>query len=107
MKIGADMSEYHLPIGWFDLVHDLRQALRREYPAATVTAMTADRGWLHVAVDDSQLGPGQRYQLSRLIQGFVTQSLTTCAGCGSHHARDRGNGCVVTCDECEKETCDA
>lgn len=96
-----------IPLGWFDLVHDLRLTLGREYPSATVTAMTADRGWLHVEVDDSQLGPDARYKLGRLVQGFVTQSLSTCGGCGSVHARDRGNGRIVTCDECEKETCDA
>lgn len=96
-----------LPLGWLDLVSDLRLALHREYPSVTVTAMTADRGWLHVDVDDSQLGPADRYALGRLVQGFVTQSLHTCGCCGSAHARDRGNGRIVTCDECEKETCDA
>lgn len=101
------MTENRLPIGWLDLVHDLREALRREYPTVTVIAMTADRGWLHVDVDDSHLGPGERYQLGRTIQGFVTQSLHTCAGCGSAHARDRGNGRFVTCDGCNKETCNA
>ena len=101
------MTDSSLPIGWLDLVHDLREALRREYPTVTVTTMTADRGWLHVDVDDSQLGPADRYALGRLVQGFVTQSLHTCGCCGSAHARDRGNGRIVTCDECEKETCDA
>lgn len=95
------------PIGWIDLVHDLRDALHREYPSVTVTGMTADRGWLNVDVDDSDLGPADRYALGRLVQGFVTRSLHTCGGCGSAHARDRGNGRVVTCDECNKETCDA
>ena len=101
------MTDSSLPIGWFDLVHDLRAALRREYPTVTVTAMTADRGWLSVDVDDSQLGPADRYALGRLVQGYVTQSLHTCGGCGSAHGRDRGERRVVTCDECEKETCDA
>ncbi|MDR6587390.1 hypothetical protein [Agrobacterium tumefaciens] len=96
-----------IPFGWFDLVHDLRLTLSRDYPSVTVTAMTSDRGWLHVDIDDNTLDPGQRYTLGRVVQGFVTQSLSTCGGCGSGHARDRGNGRVVTCDECEKETCNA
>ena len=101
------MTDSCLPIGWFDLVHDMRDALRREYPSVTVTGMTADRGWLSVDVDDSQLGPADRYALGRTIQGFVTQSLTTCMCCGSGHGRDRGERRIVTCDECEKEDCDA
>lgn len=103
------MSENRIPIGWFDLVHDLRDALCREYltVTVTVTAMTADRGWLTVDVDDGQLGPADRYALGRLVQGFVTQSLTTCMCCGSAHGRDRGERRVVTCDSCEEETCDA
>ncbi|ASP98409.1 hypothetical protein GOC53_27960 [Sinorhizobium medicae] len=101
------MSDDRLPGGWSDLVHDLRDALGREYPSVTVTAMTADRGWLHVDVDDSKLGPDARYQLGRRIQGFVTQSLSTCMCCGSNHGRDRGERRVVTCDECNEETCDA
>ena len=101
------MTHDRLPIGWLDLVHDLRDALGREYPTVTVTAMTADRGWLTVDVDDSQLGPADRYALGRLVQGFVTQSLSTCGCCGSGHGLDRGNGRVVTCDDCNKETCDA
>lgn len=101
------MSENRLPIGWLSLVHDLRAALYREYPSVAVTAMTADRGWLTVDVDDSQLGPADRYTLGRRVQGFVTQSLTTCMCCGSGHGRDRGERRIVTCDECEKEDCDA
>lgn len=101
------MTTDRIPLGWFDLVHDCRIALMRHHPSAAVTAMTADRGWLHVAVDDSQLGPADRYALGRLVQGFVTQSLTTCMGCGSNHGLDRGERRVVTCDACEKETCDA
>ncbi|MGE7368303.1 hypothetical protein ACQKKX_04430 [Neorhizobium sp. NPDC001467] len=98
------MTDSRLPMGWFDLVHDLRIALMRHHPTAAVTAMTADRGWLHVAVDDSQLGPADRAALGRLVQGFVTQSLSTCMSCGSGHGRDRGERRVVTCDECEQET---
>lgn len=96
-----------IPLGWFDLAHDLRLALRREYPTVTVTAMTSDRGWLHIDIDDTTLGPDARYKLGRLVQGFVTQSLSTCGGCGSGYGRDRGNGRLVTCDECEETTCDA
>lgn len=101
------MSEDRLPIGWIGLVHDLRFALMRQYPTAAVRSMSADRGWLTVDVDDSQLGPADRYALGRLVQGFVTQSLSTCGCCGSGHAKDRGTGNIVTCDTCEKETCDA
>lgn len=96
-----------IPFGWFEVVHDLRHALSRDYPSVTVLAMTADRGWLHVVVDDSTLDPAQRYQLGRVVQGFVTQSLHTCGGCGSAHAQDRGDGRVVTCDECNEETANA
>jgi hypothetical protein len=101
------MADNRLPLGWFDLVTDLRLALRRDYPTVTVTAMTADRGWLHVDVDDSHLGSAERVRLSRLVQGFVTQSLTTCMSCGSAHGRDRGQKRVVTCDECNEEPADA
>lgn len=101
------MNDNRLPFGWLDLVTDLRLALRREYPTVIVTAMTADRGWLHVDVDDSKLGSAERVRLSRRIQGFVTQSLTTCMGCGSNHGRDRGEKRVVTCDECNEEPADA
>ncbi|WP_313197159.1 hypothetical protein [Rhizobium sp.] len=96
-----------LPIGWLGLVHDLRFAIMRDHPTAVVRSMSADRGWLTVDVDDSALGPAARYAAARLVQGYVTQSLHTCGCCGSGHARDRGNGNIVTCDECEKETCDA
>lgn len=103
---GNAMTE-RLPIGWLDLVTDLRLALIKAYPDVTVTEMTADRGWLYVRVDDSGMDPSERHRLDRMVQGFVTQSLHTCGGCGSGHARDRGNGRVVTCDECEEETCNA
>lgn len=96
-----------LPIGWSSLVTDLRLALLRHHPMATVNSMSCDRGWLTVDVDDTHIGPAERYALRRLIQGFVTQSLSTCGCCGSGHARDRGQGRVVTCDTCEKETCNA
>lgn len=98
------MTEHRLPLGWFDLVHDLHLALHRDHPSAAVTEMTADRGWLHVAVDDSALGPAEQAACGRLVQGFVTQSLSTCMSCGSVHGKDRGEKRVVTCDECEKES---
>lgn len=101
------MSEERLPIGWITLVHDLRLAILRCYPTVIVRSMSYDRGWLSVEVDDSDLGPAEQAALGRLVQGFVTQSLSTCAGCGSGHGRDRGNGCVVTCDSCNEETRDA
>ncbi|WP_080822474.1 hypothetical protein [Agrobacterium genomosp. 2] len=93
-----------LPIGWFSLIHDLRFALMRQYPTTAVRSMSADRGWLTVDIDETMLGPAERYALGRLVQGYVTQSLHTCAVCGSGHARDRGHGRVVTCDECNEET---
>ncbi|RVH78104.1 hypothetical protein CN203_11450 [Sinorhizobium meliloti] len=98
-----------LPLGWFDLVTDLRLALMRDYPDIAVTEMTADRGWLHVRVDDSDLEPAARLRLDRVVQGYVTQSLSTCMSCGSHQGRDRGERKVIICDECEetKETCNA
>ncbi|GEC34027.1 hypothetical protein N181_23200 [Sinorhizobium fredii USDA 205] len=98
-----------MPNGWFDLVTDLRLALMRDYPDVAVTAMTADRGWLHVRVDDSTLDPAARLRLDRILQGFVTQSLTTCMCCGSHNGRDRGERKQITCDICDemKETCNA
>ncbi len=97
-----------LPFGWFSLVHDLRFALMRHHPAAVVRSMSADRGWLTVDVDDSSLGPAEQAACGRLVQGYVTQSLSTCMACGSVHGRDRGERRVVTCDGCEEETwCDA
>lgn len=91
------------PIGWIDIATDLRLAIKRQYPTAIVRSMSYDRGWLSVEVDDSQLGHRERYALGRLIQGFVTQSLSTCMCCGSGHGRDRGDRRVVTCDSCDKE----
>lgn len=96
-----------LPLGWFDLVHDLRLALLNSYPGVAVTEMTADRGWLHVRLADGDLDPAERLRLDRLVQGYVTQSLTTCMCCGSHHGRDRGERREITCDDCEEETADA
>lgn len=96
-----------LPIGWLDLVTDLRLELMRDYPSAAVVEMTSDRGWLHVRLADGDLDPAERLRLDRLVQGFVTQSLTTCMCCGSHHGRDRGERKEITCDVCEEESCDA
>lgn len=93
-----------IPLGWFNLVHDCRLALMRHHPSAAVTAMTADRGWLSVEVDDSQLGPAEQAVCGRLVQGYVTQSLSTCMSCGSAYGRDRGERRVVTCDECDEES---
>ncbi|MDR6663989.1 hypothetical protein [Rhizobium sp. 1399] len=96
-----------LPIGWLDLVTELRMTLQMAYPNVAVTEMTADRGWLHVRVDDSSLTPTGRLILDRRIQGFVTKSLSTCMCCGSGSGRDRGDRRVVTCDACEEVSCDA
>ncbi len=102
------MIEYApLPVGWIDLITDMHLALSNEYPTVAVTEMTADRGWLHVRVDDGGLDPAARLRMDRLVQGFVTQSLTTCMCCGSHHGRDRGERKEITCEDCEKESCDA
>lgn len=96
-----------MPIGWFDLVTDLRLALMKHFPDIAVTEMTADRGWLHVRLADGDLDPAERLRLDRLVQIQVTRSLTTCMSCGSHHGRDRGARKQITCDTCEKESCDA
>jgi len=96
-----------LPIGWLYLVTDLRVMLQIAYPQVTVTEMSADRGWLHVRVDDSSLAPTGRQILGRRIQGYVTKSLSTCMCCGSGSGRDRAGRRVVMCDECEKEQCHA
>jgi hypothetical protein len=102
------MTEERLPLGWFDIAHDLRLAIKRQHPTAIVRSMSYDRGWLSVEVDDSELGPQEQAALGRLVQGYVTQSLSTCMSCGSAYGRDRGDRRVVTCDDCETETwCDA
>jgi hypothetical protein len=102
------MIEYApLPVGWLDLITDLHLALMQHFSEVAVTEMTSDRGWLHVRVDDSGLHPAERLRLDRMVQGYVTQSLTTCMSCGSHHGRDRGDRREITCDSCEKELCDA
>jgi len=97
-----------IPRGWRALVRDLTENVVRDYSAVTDLTMTADRGWLHVRYDDRVLDPAARLRLGRMVQGFVTQSLSTCMSCGSGHGRDRGDRRVVTCDGCETETwCDA
>jgi hypothetical protein len=96
-----------LPIGWFDLMTDLRLTLQRDCPDVAVTAITSDRGWLHVRYEGTTLDPAARYRLDRMLQGYVTQSLTTCMCCGSHPGRDRGERREITCDTCEMEFCDA
>jgi hypothetical protein len=90
-----------IPLGWFDVVHNLRLAILREYPTAIVRSMSYDRGWLSIEVDDSDLDVTEQAALGRLVQGFVTQSLSTCMCCGSGYGRDRGARNVVTCDSCE------
>lgn len=92
-----------MPIGWFSLEMDLRLAIMRDFSNVTVTEMTADRGWLRVRVDDSGLMPADRSRLHRLVQGYVTQSLTTCMIYGSFDGRDRGDRREITCDVCEEE----
>lgn len=96
-----------MPIGWFDLCHNFRLALMKSYPGVAVTEITSDRGWLHVRLADGDLDPAERLRLDRLVQGFVTQSLTTCMSCGSYHGRDRGARKEITCDECEMENLNA
>lgn len=94
------------PIGWIKIATDLRLAIKRDYPTVIVRAMSWERGWLSVEMDDSDLDPVEQAALWRLAQGFVTQSLSTCMSCGSAYGRDRGERRVVTCDSCETETCD-
>lgn len=97
-----------IPRGWHALVRDLTDTVLRDHPGVTDITITADRGWLHVRYDDRVLDPAARLRLGRVVQGYVTQSLSTCMCCGSGHGRDRADRRVVTCDECDKETwCDA
>jgi hypothetical protein len=91
------MTEHSsLPIGWFDLVHDLRLALHRELPAVAITDMTSDRGRLHVRYSGVDLNAAARVRLDRLVQRYVTQSLSTCMCCGSGYGRDRSARNIVT-----------
>nr|CAD6612675.1 hypothetical protein RKHAN_02509 [Rhizobium sp. Khangiran2] len=92
-----------IPKGWHALVRDLTETVFRDYPGVTDMTMTADRGWLHVRYDESRLDPATRLRLGRMVQGFVTQSLSTCMCCGSGHGRDRADRRVVACDSCDKE----
>lgn len=101
------MTDSRIPMGWFDLVHDLRLVLQREFPTVTVTDMSSDRGWLQVRCSCGDLNANARVRLDRLVQRYVTQSLSTCMSCGSGYGRDRSARNVVTCDACEKESCDA
>ena len=94
------------PIGWIGLVHDLRLAIKLDYPTVIVRSMSWERGWLSVEMDDSDLCPAEQAALGRLVQGCVTQSLSTCMACGSAHGRDRGERRLVTCDSCDTEACD-
>ncbi len=54
-------SEQKFPIGWFDLVTDLRLTLMREFPGLSVLEMNGDRGWLHVRCDDRDLTPARAH----------------------------------------------
>ncbi len=96
-----------MPIGWLDLVTDLRLAMMRDFPGVAVTEMSSDRGWLHVRLADGDLDPAERLRVDRLVQIHVTRSLTTCMSCGSFHGRDRGQRREITCDDCEVEACGA
>lgn len=96
-----------MPIGWLDLVTDLRLDLMRDFPGVVVTKMTSDRGWLHVRLADGDLDPDARLRLDRVVQIHVTRSLTTCMSCGSFDGRDRGERKEITCDECEMENLSA
>lgn len=95
-----------IPRGWAALVRELTTTVLRDFDVEFLE-LHADRGWLHVDVDDTRLGSADRLRLGHLVQGFVTQSLHTCICCGSGHGRDRGDRRVVICDSCERDTCDA
>lgn len=101
------MMTNRIPRGWLVLVSALHTAIDRDFPGLSVIEISADRGWLHVRTDASGLDPAARLRLERRIQGYVTASLSTCMCCGSVSGRDRGERRRVTCDECEKESCDA
>lgn len=94
------------PCGWSSIARDLTTVVLRDFPVEFLE-MHAERGWLHVDYDDRGLTPAERYRLERVLQGYVTQSLTICMFCGSYHGRDRAERREVTCDECEKERCNA
>jgi hypothetical protein len=91
-----------IPKGWHRLVAALRTEVERDFPQVEVTELTADRGWLYVRCADIDLTPPQRLRLDRVVQGYVTRSLSTCMRCGSHNGRDRRDRRSVTCDDCEK-----
>lgn len=96
-----------IPRGWLVLVSALHSVVEKTFPGVSVTELSADRGWLHVRLDDGALDPAARLKLDRIVQGYVTSSLSTCMCCGSGSGRDRGDARRVTCDPCEKEPCHA
>jgi hypothetical protein len=96
-----------MPPGWRALVAGMHIAIQRDFPDVRVTELSSARGWLHVRVADRSLDHGARTRLDRLLQRYVTQSLSTCMCCGSGHGRDRVHRNQVTCDACETECCDA
>lgn len=92
-----------IPSGWQRLVADLRLSVERDFPGVSVSELTSDRGWLYVRCDDDILSPPQALRLNRTLQGFITQSLSTCMSCGSHNGQERAGRRRVTCDQCENE----
>lgn len=105
------LSEVFLRRGWVPLVDRLLTDLAREYPDARIVALTGC-GWLHI---DYLLPLGAEHDwtrhaaLDRFLQRYITESLSTCEGCGSGKGKGRQNRCSLTCDECEerKEACNA
>ncbi len=60
-----------IPRGWTALVRDLTTTVLRDF-GVEFLEMHAERGWLHVDVDDRHLGHAECHRLDRVVQGYVT-----------------------------------
>jgi len=111
VKHGARMppeSEVFLRKGWVPLVDRMMTGLARDYPDVRILGIVSAT-WLQV---DYSLPSGGNHDwvrhlsFDKWLQGFVTESLSTCECCASGFGRERSNHRVV-CDECEEASCDA
>ncbi|KQQ72455.1 hypothetical protein ASF70_13085 [Rhizobium sp. Leaf321] len=75
--------------GWYPLVEAMLDQVARDHPTVVFSRIQAGGGWLRVDVENQSrpFDPRDDLRLSNVIQGFVTQSLSTCEDCGSHHGR--------------------
>ncbi|WP_428427288.1 hypothetical protein [Pararhizobium sp.] len=107
------LPEYGHPMvraGWYPLVEAMLNQVARDHPTVIFSRIQAGGGWLHVDIDNGSrpFDPIRDHRLSRLIQNFVTLSLSTCEECGSHHGRHvdaTAHGCGTSmnrtlCEEC-------